>query len=183
MGYLCQLQWRTISSYPGPLSMIRKAQWSRKQCSREVCRNLVSWRRGSLRGLPPSGCESVQTCVFSSAQFGAGLGLTLSWIPSDYLPFSRQQVQGSCICQAMRNKTWAMFMCALACEQKKDRFDKELKLKNSTTEGEFFSGFQPIPATPTVCHFALSLSAMNCLEDDFRRIFISWTARVFWALF
>lgn len=67
-----------------------------------------------------------------------------------------------------------MFLCVLACEKRKDRFDK-LKLKNYTTEGEFFSGFEPIPVPPTTCHFALSLSAMNYLEDDFMRVFVSST--------
>ena len=58
---------------------------------------------------------------------------------------------------------------------------QELKLKKFTTEEEFFPEFESIPTTPTICHFALSLSAMNCLEDDCMRIFISWAEPVFGA--
>lgn len=65
-----------------------------------------------------------------------------------------------------------MFLCVLACGKRKDRFD-ELELKDYTTEGESFSGVEPISLTPTLCHFALSPRAMDDLEDDFMRIFVS----------
>lgn len=57
-------------------------------------------------------------------------------------------------------KTWAILTCALACVQM-----DELKLKNYAAEGEFFSGLEPIPATPIMCHFALSLRDMDYLEE------------------
>lgn len=64
-----------------------------------------------------------------------------------------------------------MFMCALACEKRKDRFHG-LKWTDYTMEGESFPGWEPISPTPTVYHFAPSLRTVNYLEDGFMRIFV-----------
>ena len=64
-------------------------------------------------------------------------------------------------------------MCVLAREKRKAWFD-ESKLTNYTTGGESFSGMEPTSPTPTVCHFALSLSAMNYVEGDVTRNLVLW---------
>lgn len=66
-----------------------------------------------------------------------------------------------------------MLMCVLAREKRKAWFD-ESKLINYTTGGESFSGMEPTSPTPTVCHFALSLSAMNYVEGDVTRNLVLW---------
>lgn len=119
-------------------------------------------------------CVTPHLCLLlGTPHTWAHIVLNLIW-----LPFYPQHSRVSSICKSVRNRTRAVFTCALACEKRKDRFAKSYNWKTRSRRGVLFW----IRASSSNSHH-LSFCPESRCHELFGRwlyenvVFIGWAAQ------